>query len=168
MSLADDPDLDSTELLRRLTARGVDFIVIGGIAAVMHGSARVTQDLDIRFATDEANLSALGHVLTGLNARLRGVDDDGPFVADARTLRNVEVLTLLTELGPLDVLARPAGAPSYERMRRRADRFELEDFSVLVAAIDDLVAMKLAAGRKKDLADIAELQTITRLRGRGR
>jgi hypothetical protein len=168
VSVADYPALDSTELLRRLTARGVDFVVIGGIAVVLHGSARITQDLDICFATDDANLSALGQVLIGLDARVRGVDDGLPFVPDARMLRNVEVLTLVTNLGALDVLARPSGAPSYERLRRRADRFELDDFTVLVAAIGDLLAMKQAAGRAKDLADIAELQAIARLRRRAK
>jgi Nucleotidyltransferase of unknown function (DUF6036) len=164
VSIADNPALDAIELLRRLTARGVDFVVIGGIAAVLHGSARVTQDLDVCFAADDANLSALGAVLVDLHARLRGVEEEVPFVADAHTLRRAEVLTLVTTLGALDVLARPSGAPTYERLRRRAERFELEGFTVLVAAIDDLIAMKQAAGRAKDLADVAELETIARLR----
>jgi len=166
VSLADSPALDSTELLRKLTARGVDFVVIGGIAVVLHGSARITQDLDVCVATDAGNLSALGHVLADLDARLRGVEEDVPFVPDARTLRSAEVLTLVTKLGALDVLARPAGVQGYQHLRRRAERFELDRFSVLVAAIDDLVAMKHAAGRPKDLADIAELQAIARLRRR--
>lgn len=168
MSLADTPALDATELLRRLTARGVDFVVIGGIAAVLHGSARITQDLDVCFATDDGNLLTLGRVLTDLGARLRGVAEDVPFVADAPTLRRVEVLTLVTELGALDVLARPSGAPGYERLRQRADRFELDTFTVLVASIDDLLAMKRAAGRPKDLADVVELEAIVQLRRRAR
>jgi hypothetical protein len=106
-------------------------------------------------------------VLAELEARLRGVPDDVPFVPDARTLRSVGVLTLVTRLGAIDVLARPAGAPAYERLRRSADRFELDGFTVLVASIDDLVAMKQAAGRPKDLADVAELQAIVRVRRRG-
>lgn len=168
VSLADSPPLDSTELLRRLTTRGVDFVVIGGIAAVLHGSARITQDLDVCFATDDGNLHALGGVLTDLGARLRGVGEDVPFVADARTLRHVAVLTLVTELGALDVLTRPSGAPTYQRLRQRADRVDLGNFTVLVTAIDDLLAMKRAAGRPKDLADIAELEAIARLRRRAR
>lgn len=168
MSLADTPALDATELLRRLTARGVDFVVIGGIAAVLHGSARITQDLDVCFATDDGNLLTLGRVLIDLGARLRGVAEDVPFVADARTLRRVEMLTLVTELGALDVLARPSGAPSYQRLRQRADRFELDAFTVLVAAIEDLLAMKRAAGRPKDLADVVELEAIVQLRRRAR
>lgn len=157
-------ELDSAGILRRLTARGVDFVVIGGIAAVLHGSPRATFDLDLCFATDPANLDGLGEVLTDLDARLRGVGEEVPFVPDAATLRQVEVLTLRTALGDLDVLARPAGVTRYETLRRGADRYELGGFSVLVASVADLIAMKHAAGRAKDLADIEELEAILRLR----
>jgi predicted nucleotidyltransferase len=157
------PPLHADEILKRLTARGVDFVVIGGIAAVLHGSAQSTHDLDICYATDRGNLVALGDVLVELGARLKGVDDPPPFVADARTLRGVEVLTMVTDKGELDVLARPAGSPGYEALRRNADRFDLDGFSVLVASIDDLIAMKQAAGRAKDLAAVEELEALKRL-----
>ena len=164
-SVTDRPPLRADEILRRLVTRGVEFVVIGGIAAVLHGSARNTFDLDVCFATDDANLVALGDVLTALDARLKGVDDDVPFVADARTLRRVELLTLVTSLGEL-VLSRPPGAPPFQELRRNADRYDLGGFNVSVASIDDLIAMKEAAGRAKDLLDIEELEAIKRLRGR--
>jgi len=164
--VTDRPPLDAEEILRRLVKRGVDFVVIGGIAGVLHGSARNTFDLDISFATDDANLAALGDVLTALGARLKGVGEDVPFVPDARTLRQVELLTLVTSLGELDVLARPAGAPPYPELRRNADRYDLGGFNVSVASVDDLIAMKLAAGRTKDLLDVEELEAIKRLRHR--
>jgi hypothetical protein len=141
----------------------VDFVVIGGIAAVLHGSAHATYDLDICYATDSGNLDALGEVLLELGARLKGVDDQVPFVPDASVLRRVELLTMVTREGELDVLARPAGSTGYEALRRNADRFDLDGFSVLVASIDDLIAMKQAAGRRKDLAAIEELEAIHRL-----
>jgi predicted nucleotidyltransferase len=159
-------EFDPGRILGLLTARGVDFVVIGGIAAVLHGSARATQDLDISFATDEPNLVALGKVLVELNARLRGVEDDVPFVADHDTLRRVENLTLETTAGDFDLLARPDGAPPYARLRQNADRYDIGAFAVLVATVEDLLAMKRAAGRPKDLADIAELTAIVRLRAR--
>jgi predicted nucleotidyltransferase len=161
------PDLRADEILQRLTARGVDFVVVGGIAAVLHGSARNTFDLDICFATDRANLDALGDVLVGLDARLRGVSDDVPFVPDGETLRKVELLTLSTSAGNLDLLAVPSGAPPYQRLRRHADRFDLGGFTVNVASIDDLIAMKEIAGRPKDQQDVAELKAIGRLLRRG-
>jgi predicted nucleotidyltransferase len=157
------PPLHADEILRRLTARGVDFVVIGGIAAVLHGSAQATYDLDICHATDAGNLAALADVLIDLRARLKGVDDPVPFRPDISTLRRVELLTMVTSEGELDVLARPAGGPRYEALRRNALRFDVGGFSVLVASIDDLIAMKRAAGRQKDLAAIEELEAITGL-----
>ena len=165
-SVTDRPPLSVDEILRRLVERGVDFVVIGGIAAVLHGSARNTFDLDICFATDDANLAALGDVLAALGARLKGVDEQVSFVPDARTLRQIELLTLVTSLGELDVLARPQGAPPYRELRANADRYDLGGFNVSVASIDDLIAMKQAAGRAKDLLDVEELEAIKRLRHR--
>lgn len=159
-------DFDPERILGLLTARGVDFVVIGGIAAVLHGSSRTTQDLDICCATDAANLAALGKVLVELGARLRGVPDDVPFVPDHDTLRRVEVLTLETTAGDFDVLAQPDGAPPYARLRKNADRYDIGAFVVLVASVEDLIAMKQAAGRPKDLTDVEELKTIARLRAR--
>lgn len=160
------PELDAEELLRRLTARGVDFVVIGGIAAVLWGSPRMTFDLDICFALDDGNLEALGSVLVELGASLKGVADEVPFVPDAATLRRVELLTLSTSAGELDLLAQPPGAPDYNSLRRRASRVDIGDFHVLVSSIEDLIAMKRAGGRNKDLADIDELEAIRRLGAR--
>jgi hypothetical protein len=166
VSRAPRVELRADEILRRLVARGVDFVVIGGIAGVLHGSSRATFDLDVCFATDRANLDALGEVLVGLDARLKGVRERVPFVPDAATLRKVAVLTLDTAAGELDVLAKPSGAPRYDALRRRAERYDLGGFSVLVASIDDLIAMKQATDRPKDRADVDELETIRRLRRR--
>jgi len=156
-------DFRPDELLRRLTERGVDFVVIGGVAAVLWGSPRNTFDLDICFALDEENLKALGDLLVELGATLKGIDEDVPFAADARTLRRVELLTLRTPVADIDLLAHPPGAPDYETLRKRAMRMDLGGFRVLVASIEDLLLMKRAAGRTKDLADIEELEAIRRL-----
>ena len=153
-------DFDVLVLLRSLTERGVDFVVIGGIAAVLHGSPRVTQDLDISFATDPGNLEALGATLRSLDARLSGAPADLPSTPDADALRRVMVLTLETAHGRLDVLAAPSGAPPYPELRARADRYDVGGFHVLVAAIDDLIAMKRATNRPTDLADVVELEAI--------
>lgn len=157
-------ELDVERLLRAIADHDVDYVVIGGIAAVLHGSARATFDLDISFATDAGNLDRLGQTLMALSSRLRGVPEDVPFVPDARTLRRIDVLTLTTVAGDLDVLARPAGSPGYAELRDHADRYEIGDLVVPVARIEDLLTMKSAAGRPKDLADIAELEAILRLR----
>lgn len=159
-------ELDAEGLLRVLTERGVDFVVIGGIAAVLHGSPRITQDLDICFDTSPGNLEALAGALQAVGAGLRGVDEEVPFRPDPSTLRRVVVLTLKTRLGDLDVLASPAGSPPYPELRARADRFDVGGFHIAVASIEDLIAMKHAAGRQKDHADVAELEVIRERRKR--
>jgi hypothetical protein len=159
------PEFDPRALMRALTGRGVDFVVVGGFAAVIHGSPRLTQDLDVTYADDEANLRALGEALQDLEARLRDVEDDLPFVPDERALRRVEILTLDTSAGPLDLILHPPGAAAYAALRRRAQRVDVGGLAVLVASIDDLLAMKRAAGRAKDLADVEELEALGRLSG---
>lgn len=138
-------------------------MVVGGVAMVLHGSARFTEDLDICYSTDPTNLDLLGTELVELDAKLRGIADDVPFVPDGRTLRRTSILTLVTPEGRLDLLFQPAGAPAYEELRRRAVRMDLGGFGVLVASLDDLAAMKRAAGRPIDLIDLEEIEVIRRL-----
>src|SRR5687768_11725488 len=98
-----------------------------------------------------------------VEARLKGVDDEVPFVPDGRTLRRTGILTLVSREGPIDLLLQPAGAPPYDDLRRRAVRMDLGGFGVLVASLDDLAAMKRAAGRPIDLIDLEEIEVIRRL-----
>lgn len=79
---------------------------------------------------------------------------------------NSTVLTLRTDLGRIDFLAEPDGAPPYEQLKQRSMQFDLDGRTVEVASVDDLIAMKRAAGRPKDLAQVAELETIKRLTSR--
>jgi predicted nucleotidyltransferase len=158
------PEFSPSALLGALVGRGVDFVVIGGFALIAQGGSRLTRDLDVCFAGDDANLQALGDALLAMHARLRGVTDEVPFVPDAATLRHVHVLTLDTDHGPLDLLVEPAGAPRYETLRRNADALDLGGLRVLVASLEDLMTMKRATGRDKDRLDLAELEVIARLR----
>jgi predicted nucleotidyltransferase len=162
------PELKLEALLGRLGRAEVDFVVIGGVAVVVQGYGRATKDLDITYATDRENLRRLGGVLVASNARLRGVADDVPFVPDGRTLARARLLTLDTDDGSLDLLADPPGAPSYRTLRERADRVDLDGIVVAVAALDDLLAMKRAAGRPQDLIDIDALEVARRLRAESR
>ena len=120
-------------LLRQLVAHGVDFVVIGGIALIAHGSARNTRDLDVVYATDQANLEALGATMVEIGARLRGVPDEVPFVPDARTLRQVSILALDSDEGWIDLLVAPAGAPPYAQLRERAERVTIGGVAVLIS-----------------------------------
>jgi hypothetical protein len=145
---------DPLAALTALERGGVRFVVIGGIAARLLGSPTVTSDLDICYARDRANLERLAAVLLGLGARLRGAPADLPFRLDAETLAAGDHFTFETAAGDLDVLATPAGAPSYEQLSRSAERVEIEGMTVLVASIDDLIAMKRASGRPKDFVEL--------------
>lgn len=156
------PEFRPSRLLRALADGGVEFVVIGGYAAIAHGSPRLTKDLDISYSPEPANLEALGRVLTTLDARLRDIDVEVPFVADARALRQVELLTLDTRHGPLDLLAAPGGGPGWAALRRDAIEVELDDVTVPVASLEHLKAMKRAAGRAQDILDIEELEAIER------
>jgi hypothetical protein len=152
-------------LLRHLTAAGVDFVIVGGVAVVLQASPRFTRDLDICYATTHDNLERLGEVLLDLGAMLRGVEEDLPFSPDARALRRTQTLTLTTSEGDIDLLVDPDGSPDYATLRQRADRMDLDDLTVAVAAIEDLIAMKRAAGRPQDLVDLESLEIARRRRG---
>jgi predicted nucleotidyltransferase len=161
-------DFEPTRLLARLVGAAVDFVIVGGVAVVLQAQPRFTKDLDICYAPDADNLERLGDTLAGLHARLRGIDETVPFVADARTLRQTQILTLTTDAGELDLLVDPQGAPPYEQLRRDADVVDLDGIQVRVASIEHLSAMKRAAGRPQDLADLEALQIARRRRGRRR
>jgi predicted nucleotidyltransferase len=157
-------ELDVSALLRRLVNGGVDFVVIGGVAVIAQGYVRNTEDLDICHSTAQENLEALGAVLLDLDARLRNIDEEIPFVPDARTLRRTQILTLDTRDGGLDLLVDPDGSPGYDALKANADRIDFDDMTVLIASVADLLSMKRAAHRRKDEADIEALTAILRLR----
>ena len=148
---------DPLHLVETLNAHGVRYVVIGGIAARLLGSPTVTRDLDICYARDADNLVALASALKELHPQLRGADPGLPFRPDARTLRAGDTFTLETDAGDLDVMRTPAGTDGYSDLVRSATRLDLGGVEVLVAAVDDLIRMKRAAGRPKDLIEVEVL-----------
>jgi hypothetical protein len=133
----------------------VSFVVIGGIAANLRGSTTLTQDVDVCYARDEENLERMATALKELHPRVRGAPSDVPFVLDAQSLAMGDHFTLVTDAGSVDILAHPAGIPGgYEELERATDPMDLGGFSVRVASIDDLIRMKRAAGRPKDLVEL--------------
>lgn len=148
---------DPLRLFRELNDAKARYVVIGAFAGRLLGSPTVTRDLDICHATDVANLEVLATVLRRLNARLRGTDRPVPFRLDARGLGTAESITFTTDAGDLDLLAAPDGTEGYDDLARTAEPTDLNGLTVLVASIDDLIRMKRAAGRPKDLIELEVL-----------
>ena len=144
-------------IFRELNRGGVRYVVIGALAGRLLGSPTLTRDVDICHATEPANLEALANSLSRLNARLRGTDLDVPFVLDARNLAALQSISLTTDAGDLDVLALPAGTQGFDDLVRTAQATDLDGLTVLTASIDDLIRMKRAAGRPKDLIELEVL-----------
>lgn len=143
-----------------LIETGVDYVVIGGIAAALHGSTSVTQDLDICYRRDKDNLERLASALTAMQASWRGVPEQVPFVLDAKTLSMGDNVTFNTIHGALDCLGHPAGSEGYEELAARSVQVDLEGIVVRVASLDDLISMKMAAGRPKDKAEVEILAAL--------
>jgi predicted nucleotidyltransferase len=148
-------------VLRALSRGKVAFVLIGGVAARLHGSPSLTRDVDICYARDRQNVERLADVLRSLHARLRGADrHDLPFEPDAPTLLAGANFTFVTDVGDVDVLAVPSGVEGYVELEAHAERIELDDLTILVAALDDLIRMKRAAGRAKDRAELEILEAL--------
>jgi hypothetical protein len=144
------------QILLRLVDAGVRFIVVGGLAAQAHGSTSLTNHLDICFARDAENLRALASVLEDIVAIRRGLPADAPAMPplDVRTLRASSLFTLSTRFGEFDLLANPDPDLDFETLSATAVRATTAGARVLAAGLDDLMAMKRAAGRPKDRVEL--------------
>ena len=158
--MSTQPAFDPLAALRALVAAGVRFVLIGGVAARIHGSPSLTRDVDVCYARDRDNVERLATVLRDLHARLRGVDEDVAFVLDGRTLLAGADFTFVTDVGDVDVLALPAGVNGYDELAAGAESVDLDGVSVLVASLDDLMRMKRSTGRAKDRAELEILAAI--------
>jgi len=152
-------------LLQHLTGRGVDFVVIGGIAVGVHGVVRATKDLDIVPRPDPENDQRLAGALRELDARMIGVDEPEQLPnqpTDPTGLAERGNFVLSTKYGRLDVMQFAAGAPSYEELGRDALRVAFREAIVKVCSLEHLKAMKRAAGRPEDLNDLEKLEAAHR------
>lgn len=153
-------DFDPIAALEALSDAGVEFVLIGGVASRIHGSPTLTRDVAVCHALDPENLERLSLALRAVHARLRGVDGDVPFLLDARTLGAGANFTFVTDVGDLDVLAVPAGVDGYEQLARSAVSVDLGEVVVKVATLEDLITMKRAAARPKDLIEVEILSAL--------
>lgn len=153
---------DPTAIFRSLAVHDVRYILIGGLAATLHGSPVRTGDADICPARDTDTLTRLATALEDLDARIFAPDapDGVRFACDAKFLSGVELVNLITRFGPLDVSFKPAGFTGYEELFTSAIIYEVDGVSVTVASLDDVIRSKRAANRSKDRAALPELEAL--------
>lgn len=147
-------NFDPVGLFKLLQDHKVDFVVIGGIAAAIHGSPSVTQDLDVCYSLGPENLEKLAAALKAGEAKLRGAPDDLPFQLDAATLLAGDHFTFSTKFGDFAILGNPVGSGGYDGLKSTAQLVDLEDIEVPVASLDSLMQMKRASGRAKELYEL--------------
>jgi hypothetical protein len=151
---------DFAALLDALGKHEVAFIVIGGAAAVAHGSARLTQDLDIVYQRSPANLDRLVAALAEYKPYLRGVPPGLPFSWESSTLARGLNFTLVTAIGDIDLLGEIPGGGSYEDLAGETIALEVFGTRCLCLSLLQLIRAKRAAGRPRDLDTLAELEAI--------
>jgi hypothetical protein len=138
----------------------VGFVVVGGVAAIAHGSARLTFDLGIVYARDEANIERLAAALAPIEPYLRGAPPALPFRWDAETIRRGLNFTLTTRLGDIDLIGEATGGGTYAALLPHSRRLEAFGVRFQCVDLDRLIQLKRAAGRPKDLEAVAELEVL--------
>jgi predicted nucleotidyltransferase len=146
------------DLLRQLSEAGAEFIVIGGLALGARGVVRATKDVDVVVSPDPANLKVVAEVAVAAGGHVQRDEAllGTPF-SIAAELASGEQVAIETDLGRLDIVQGLEGVPSYEELRSRASEAEVLGVEVAVCSVEDLRAMKRAAGRTRDLADLEDL-----------
>jgi hypothetical protein len=151
---------DFEALLATLAKHQVAFIVVGGAAAIAHGSARLTQDLDIVYRRTPENLDRLVAALSDYKPYLRGAPLGLPFRWERDTLARGLNFTLVTSLGDIDLLGEIPGGGTYEDLRSGAITLKVFGATCLCLSLPQLIRAKRAAGRPRDLEALAELEAI--------
>lgn len=159
------PAFNPRALLAALDHHHVEYVLVGGYAANVHGAVRPTKDIDVAPATTTKNLTRLVAALQELNAGIRvdQMPDGLPFDTSAEALRRMKMLNLRTRFGDLDLTFSPAGFPGgYADLIDRAGEFVVDGLTIRVAALQDLITSKSAANRLKDQDALPELIRLAR------
>ncbi len=151
---------DFAGLLGALADGRVDFIIVGGAAATVHGSSRLTLDLDVVYGRTDENIARLAVALQPLEPYLRGAPRGLPFRLDERTIRAGLNFTLTTRLGDLDLLGEIPGGGGYAALLPDSIEIQVFGFRCLCLGLEKLIEVKRAAGRPKDLEAISELEAM--------
>lgn len=158
--------IEFRRLLESLHRNDVAFVIVGGIAATLHGSARLTFDLDLVYERTPENLSRLVDALLPFSPYLRGAPPGLPFQFDTETLKRGLNFTLTTSDGPVDLLGEVSGIGGFGVAREHSEAARMFDGTYYYLDLDTLIISKKAAGRPKDFEAIAELEAIREERGR--
>ena len=148
------------EALVALARNEVDFVIVGGVAATLHGSGSATFDLGLCYSRAPANLERLTGALAPFHPRLRDAPVELPFVWDAGTLGNGFHFTLTTDLGDLDLLGDISGIGGYTEVKRASMLADLFGHRFAVLSLDGLISSKRSSGRRKDLLALPELEAL--------
>ncbi|QDT66009.1 DUF6036 family nucleotidyltransferase [Calycomorphotria hydatis] len=152
--------LQPQKFLELLHREQVEFIVIGGVAAIGHGAARTTLDIDIVYSRSESNLTRLVTALKDLNPRLRDAPANLPFLFDEQSLKNGLNFTLRTDVGDIDLMGEIIGGGDFADLKPHSVSIEFNGFDCLILDLPMLIHVKRAAGRPKDYDAIAELEIL--------
>ncbi len=147
-------------LLNRLTDAGLDFVVIGGYAALTHGSSLITRDLDVCAVLTTENVELLRQALTDWNPKHRITPQRLSFLDHPKPGVALQNLSLQTDIGIVDVLTSVLGVGDFQRLKERAEIYEVDGKKYQVISLEDLIAAKEAVGREKDLLAVKELKAI--------
>lgn len=151
---------DYRGLIRCLMVGGVEFIIVGGAAAIAHGGSRLTEDLDIVYRRNEKNVDLIIKSLAPFDPYLRGAPEGLPFKWEPQTVWNGLNFTLTTSLGPLDLWAEITLGGTYEELLPHCVTLDIFDCQCLCLGLKRLIEVKRAVARPKDLEAIAELQVL--------
>jgi predicted nucleotidyltransferase len=152
------------ETIRALYDAGVEFVVIGGAAMGLQGSAHLTKDIDFCYARTVKNMECLAKALVPFHPVLRGAPRDLPFLFDAKTIAHGLNFTLSTDLGDLDFLGEVAGLGSFPEVLATSDVRNVGGVDCRVLSLEGLIKSKAAAGRPRDLYVLPELRGLNELK----
>jgi len=153
-----------SELVSSLIVNKVQFVIIGGQAAVLHGSAYITADIDFCYSRDKENLERVVSALKPFHPYLRGAEKNLPFIFDSLTLKNGLNFTFSTDVGDIDLLGEVSGLGTYQGVLSYSEDMEIYGMQCKVLTLQGLIKAKKSSGRQKDLILLKELEALLEIR----
>jgi hypothetical protein len=161
------PEFRPQDIFATLDRHGVRYVLVGGLAAILHGASHLTTDVDVVPEESKANLEQLSAALDELDARVRvaGEPDGVPFGHSAESLPRVRMWNFQTSKGDLDIAFEPSGTHGYDDLARDVVVMRVRGIDVPVASLADVIRSKEAAGRARDRVVLPGLRALLARRG---